>query len=737
MREFSDSEISEITEINSDDELPSDSIGDYSVISLKGILKEIISCGSGYEKPGIGDELLIELESTNILSSDNSDKINTVQQKNGKLKVTLGDHSTDEYYSTRKREIPWGIEMALRKMLKGEKSKILIKKGSVFSRPRDLCGKICVNSIIRVEDCKSYNNRSKKLINMIKKEANEFDVFTVTLHDFHHIEMICDNVNKKVWKKGVYLKSPSKKDKVELFISKLQIGKISENLTNSSRLYDMNSEFDRLKFSLSLDDLSEINELVKYIFGNERIHVNDFIYCILSMKLGEISEFRFYNSNHENISILIHLTGFYWEKNIQIKLPFNKEIQNNSIKLSSYESESLYTTNPSLKEGKLSSKRISSLNLDHNTRINILLEKFTLVDNNKGERIELSLPFKSTKNMKTALLKVTPAFYNLPIWLEQSILYCSLGGKYTIKIPLSVIFLFPPTEIQADSNIEIQKRTKSLIISENNNLSTLNSNACNENHGDGNLHAIWEAGKLIEELENMGYEINDNIEDNLGLIFELDLSICTRGVVDNYIPVSLSTTKMEFEYYYYLGNILNNYNDSIYKVTWNVLALEVFDKLLYVVILLPFYSKLAHFRQSNDVKLKLLEKENASKSIYDKNNVVNNKNQNQKLITLKYGNSLVEDISEDSTKYQADSIPVSQDVMNHLDHQEKRDLENLINVINIMLKLYYDMQQFEKCSNLLEKYKFLMQLKSNNSEIAELSALKNNDSNVCEVKDLN
>ncbi|KAH8582978.1 Peptidylprolyl isomerase [Cryptosporidium sp. chipmunk genotype I] len=736
MREASDSELSDITEINSDDELPSDSIGDYSIISLKGVLKEIISCGSGYEKPSIGDELLIEFESSNKVESSNGSNTNTTQEGNNRLKLILGDHSMNEYDSTRKREIPWGIEMALRKMLKGEKSKILVRKGSVFSKPRDLYGKICSNSIINVEDYKNYNNRSKKLINLIKKEVNEFDTFTITLHDFYRIEMICDKVNKKIWKKGVHLKSPNKKDKVELLISKLQFETILDNFAKSPKLCNLNSGLEWIKVSLNLDKLSESNKKIKEIFGNKTFSMNEFIHCILSMKLGEISEFRIYSTDKERLNILIHLTGFHWEKNIPIKLPFNKEVQNNNVKLSSFESESLYNDNSSLKEGKLSSKRISSLNLEHNTRINILLEKFTLVDNAKqGKRIELSLPFKFTENIKTALLQVTPGFYNLPIWLEQSILYCFLGGKYTLKIPFSIIFLFPPSELQVESKSIIQSKTNSIIF-ENNNLSTSNSNACN-NNASGNLHAIWEARKLIRELENMGYNIDNNVEKDLGVVFELNLSIFTREVVENYIPTNSSNAKMEFEYYYNLGRILNSYNDIIYKTTWNVLALEVFDKILHVVVLLPFYSKLAYCEQSNsDVKLKIIEKENMDNFKSDKNRILHS--QNQKSIILKY-NNFVEDINSNLTNNQdTDSILVSHDILNRLEHQEKEHLESFVSVINIILKIYYDMQQFEKCLNLLEKYKFLLEFKSTRSSIGKLSTLKNfgSNNNTSKVKDL-
>lgn len=741
MRETSDSELSDITEINSDDELPLDSIGDYSIISLKGVLKEIISCGSGYEKPSIGDELLIELEGPNKVesstnggcicsSSSSSSNTNTTQEENSRLKLILGDYSMDKYDSTRKREIPWGIEMALRKMLKGEKSNILIRKDSVFSKPRDLNGKICSNSIIHVEDYKNYNNRSKKLINLIKKEVNEFDIYRITLHDFYHIEMICDKVYKKIWKRGVHLKSPNKKDKVELLISKLQLETVLDNFATSPKLNNLNSGLEWIKVSLNLENLSESNKIIKEIFGNEIFPMNNFIYCILSMKLGEISEFRIYPTNNEKLNILIHLTGFHWEKNIRIKLPFNKEIQNNNVKLSSFENESLYNDNSILKDGKLSAKRISSLNLEHNTRINILLENFTFVDNfNQGKRIELSLPFKSTENIKKALLQVTPGFYNLPIWLEQSILYCFLGGKYTIKIPLSIIFLFPPSELQVKSKSIIQQKTNSLFISESN--------------ANKNSHAIWEAGKLIKELENKGYKIEDNIEENLGLVFELDLSICTREVVENYIPAIPSTAKMEFEYYYKLGRILNNYNDLIYNKTWNILALEVFDKFLYVSILLPFYSKLNNCEQSkNGVKLKIIEKENIDNSKNEYNYHNNNKTlneQNQKLIILKYDNNFIENVNNDSTiNKEMDSISISHKILNDLEYEEKEHLESFINVINIILKIYCDMKQFEKGLNLLKKYKFLKEFISTNSDIVQLSALKNYYSNndTCKITDL-
>ncbi|EAK87566.1 hypothetical protein [Cryptosporidium parvum Iowa II] len=742
MRETSDSELSDITEINSDDELPLDSIGDYSIISLKGVLKEIISCGSGYEKPSIGDELLIELEGPNKVesstnggcicssSSSSSSNTNTTQEENSRLKLILGDYSMDKYDSTRKREIPWGIEMALRKMLKGEKSNILIRKDSVFSKPRDLNGKICSNSIIHVEDYKNYNNRSKKLINLIKKEVNEFDIYKITLHDFYHIEMICDKVYKKIWKRGVHLKSPNKKDKVELLISKLQLETVLDNFATSPKLNNLNSGLEWIKVSLNLENLSESNKIIKEIFGNEIFPMNNFIYCILSMKLGEISEFRIYPTNNEKLNILIHLTGFHWEKNIRIKLPFNKEIQNNNVKLSSFENESLYNDNSILKDGKLSAKRISSLNLEHNTRINILLENFTFVDNfNQGKRIELSLPFKSTENIKKALLQVTPGFYNLPIWLEQSILYCFLGGKYTIKIPLSIIFLFPPSELQVKSKSIIQQKTNSLFISESN--------------ANKNSHAIWEAGKLIKELENKGYKIEDNIEENLGLVFELDLSICTREVVENYIPAIPSTAKMEFEYYYKLGRILNNYNDLIYNKTWNILALEVFDKFLYVSILLPFYSKLNNCEQSkNGVKLKIIEKENIDNSKNEYNYHNNNKTlneQNQKLIILKYDNNFIENVNNDSTiNKEMDSISISHKILNDLEYEEKEHLESFINVINIILKIYCDMKQFEKGLNLLKKYKFLKEFISTNSDIVQLSALKNYYSNndTCKITDL-
>ncbi|POM85109.1 hypothetical protein CmeUKMEL1_15750 [Cryptosporidium meleagridis] len=750
MRETSDSELSDITEINSDDELPLDSIGDYSIISLKGVLKEIISCGSGYEKPSIGDELFIELEGPNKVefssnsgsiccrsnscdssNTNNNSNTSTAREENSRLKLILGDYSMDEYDSTRKREIPWGVEMALRKMLKGEKSNILIRKDSVFSKPRDINGKICSNSIIHVEDYKNYNNRSKRLINLIKKEVNEFDIYKITLHDFYHIEMICDKVYKKIWKRGVHLKSPNKKDKVELLVSKLQSETtILDNFATSPKLSNLDSGLEWIKISINLENLSESNEIIKEIFGNEIFSMNNLTYCILSMKLGEISEFRIYSNNNEKLNILIHLTGFHWEKNIQIKLPFNKEIQNNNVKLSSFENESLYNGNSILKGGKLSAKRISSLNLEHNTRINILLENFTCVDHfNQGERIELSLPFKSTENIKKALLQVTPGFYNLPIWLEQSILDCFLGGKYTIKIPLSIIFLFPPSELQIQSKSILQNKTNSVFISENN--------------PNRNLHVIWEPVKLIKELENKGYKVEDNIEQNLGLFFELDLSICTREVVENYIPAIPSTAKMEFEYYYNLGRILDNYKDLIYNKTWSILALEVFDKFLYVSILLPFYSKLTNFEQSkNGVKLKIIEKENTDNCKNDNNYHNNNKilnEQNQKLIILKYDNNFVENIDDDSTiSKEVDSISISHKILNHLEHEEKEHLESFINVINIILKIYCDMKQFEKGLNLLKKYKFLKEFISNNSDIVQLSALKNyySNNNTFKITDL-
>lgn len=744
MVDTSDSEISNITEINSDDELPSDSIGDYSIISLKGVLKEIVSCGSGYEKPGIGDELIIEMEYPKVVdsTSSHSDSIGknmSYVQGDKNVKLILGDHPREDYDSTGKREIPWGVELALRKMLRGEKSRILVKKDSVFSKPRNHPDRINENSILSV-DYKNYNNRSRKLINLIKEEAEEFDVFTITLHNFYHIDSICDGVSKKIWRKGVHLlKSPGKKDTVELLISKLNFESALDNFAILPRLSDSSFRFNWRSVFFCLDKLSDDIRLIGEIFGNKTISVDDLARCILSMKLGEISEFRFYCSNNKKFNVLVHLTGFHWEKNIPIKLPFNKNIKNNCVKLSSFESESPCHSSSSINGRKTFIKRISSLNMEHNTILDILLENFTLVDNNNpGKRIELSLPLKSTENLKSAMLQITPGFYNLPIWLEQSIMYCFLGGKYTIKIPSSIIFLFPPTEIIINPKSEIQRKTAPVIISyNNNNPSTLNSNACNNVTAD-KLHAIWEAGKLIRELESVGYIFDEkNVDDDFGVTFELDLSICTSKVVENYIPVSLNIAEKEFEHYYYLGNVINDYNDLLYKVAWNTLALEVFDRFLFAATLLPFYSKLSKGERrlstresNNDLGQSLvMEKENKNSIVNtDKNKQFSNPV--QKLITLKYDPNFL-DTSEDLEKSRSidDSILlVSQDVIGSLGNKEREMLKSLIHVINIMIKIHYDMQQFEKCSSLLEKYRFFMELKSDNSSLVKLSP-KNSDFN--------
>lgn len=745
--ETSDSEISDVTEINSDDELPSDSIGDYSIISLKGVLKEIILCGSGYEKPSIGDELIIELEppkeveSTGNSGDDIGKDVNAVQG-DGMLKLILGDHSREDYDSTGKREIPWGVELALRKMLKGEKSRILVKKDSDFSRPRNLLGRINENSILPV-DYKNYNNRSRKLINLIREQAEEFDVFTITLHNFYHIDTICDGVNKKTWRKGVHLlKSPGKKDTVELLISKLNFESVLDNFATSPKFSDLSSKFDWTSASFCLDKLPENGESVSEIFGNKAVSMCDLARCILSMKLGEISEFRFYCSNNEKLNVLIHLTGFQWEKSIPIKLPFNKTVKNNYVKLSSFESEPPYRDNSSIKRRNLSTKRISSLNLGYNTRLDILLEKFTLVDNNNpGKRIELSLPLKSAENLKSAMMQITPGFYNLPIWLEQSIIYCFLGGKYTIKVPSSIIFLFPPPEILANPKSEIQQKTNPVIIShKKNNLSTSDSNTCN-NMTMEKMHAIWEAGKLIRELESVGYKFDENnVDDYFGVTFELDLSICTREVVENYIPASLNSVEKEFEHYYYLGNIINDYCDIMYKTAWSALALEVFDIFLFVATLLPFFSRLSKYEKrpstiedNDDLDSSLVTgKEN-------KNGIANDKNRSfhsqvQKFITLKYDNNLLDETSEDSVKSDQSAedsvLLVSKDILSNMGGKEREKLKSLIHVINIMLRIHYDMQQFEKYTSLLGKYRFLMEFKSDNSSLEKLYSPKINDCNI-------
>ncbi|KAJ1611178.1 hypothetical protein OIY81_1791 [Cryptosporidium canis] len=725
MSEASDSEISDITEINSDDELPSDSVGDCSVISVKGVLKEIISCGTGYEKPSIGDEIIIEFESLQNTdpSSDNTNCLRTPPE-NGRLKLILGGHSKEDYDSTGKREIPWGVEMALRKMLKGERSKILIKKGSLFSKPRNQNGKTLENSILQV-DYKNYNNRSRKLINLIKKESEEFDAFIITLYDFFHIDLICEGVGKKVWRKGATLKSPRKKDTVGLLVSQLKFERVLDNFAISPEIGDITSGLEWEKLSLSLDNPSELQESVSRICGENTIPVCDFVSCITSMRLGEISEFRFNYSKSRSSNLLICLTGLFWEKSIQIKPPFNKDIKNKTVTLSSFEGETLCQASPTAEGGRLLTKRISSLNLEYNTRLEIRLENLALVDHKgQGRRVEMSLPLKSTENLKSVTLQITPGFYNLPVWLEQSIVYCFLGGKYHLKVPLSIFLLLPPSQALVDSKSEIQEKTNSVIIHPSNCTSTSDINAnCNS---VGKLHAIWEAGKFIKELESLGYNMSEDVEENCSAMMELDLSICTLDVVENYIPFCQSTAEKEFEYYYYLGNVMSSYSDLVYKSTWSMLALDIFDKFLFAATLLPFYSKLFDYKKyASSANWNLVRKENV-------HNAVNSKpkyDQTQKLTVLKC-DSLSEGCEKDQT---TDFVLVSQDLIDCLGREERESLRSLINVINIILRTYFETRQYEKYYNVLGKYKFLTEFKPSHSSPSRLSASKNGDNLSCGV----
>ncbi|KAF7458881.1 putative Peptidylprolyl isomerase [Cryptosporidium felis] len=697
--ETSDSGTNNFTDINSDEELPCDSIGDFSVVSVKGILREIIKCGEGYEKPGVGDEIQIEITKED---SKGESKI---------LKVILGDWHYGEIDSTRNKKVPWGVEMAIRKMLKGEQSRIHIKKGSIFSNPRE-SGRSSTTSIIPVEDYRNFNSRSKKLLNLVRKDSGEFETFLVTLDSFCRLEALSNGIYKKIWRKGINMRSPGKRDVAEIRISFLTVEK---SLSHFAEI-PMNFNPDSLNWLMTSLVLSnphlegELEEGLRLI----GISAKELSKIVHSLRVGEISEFRLPSADSKRGSaILIHLTGFFWEKTVKMKLPINGEVENQTVQLCSFDSE----------KSNISTKRISSLSLNHNTRLEIQLHKFTLVDDNRNLRIGLNLPINSSEISDSARLSITPGFYSLPIWLEQTIGHCYLGGKFKLQIPSPLIFLFPPKEIVQNQVTEIQKKTCPILIAQGYNNSPtrpfndflINKNPCNKQQ------TFWDIELLMKDLIGLGYSLgregehkkdvaegfeneSDEFEKKtellLGLKFELELEICTTKVAENYVPSNFSNLRKEFEFYHFLIKLFGHHFDYFFKKKWSVLALEIFDKFLFVSTLLPFYSKLVN----NPKEIHLINEED---NIKEENKLVRS-------LTSKYCSLFLDQKKNDPENCSSLNIDDAEinSILGTFGFEEKSDLETFVDSVTTIIQIYEEINKLDNFSHVLGKYVFFSELKS-------------------------
>ncbi|KAK6590265.1 hypothetical protein RS030_162471 [Cryptosporidium xiaoi] len=696
----SDSEKSDFTAINSGDEFPTDSIGDVLVVSTKGVLKEIIKCGDGYNKPGIGDEIVFDYYCVKENGSES-------EVKNSYKRVTtiLGDTIMVNNGILCDNSIPWGLELALRQMLKGEVSKVLIKKDSIFSHQRRIDETSSEKNIIPSESYKNNYVRSKKLVNLLKNNIKDFIAYHVKLVDFCYIESINDNIKKKILKEGVRLKSPSRNDMVEISIS-----------TNIDMCIQMNfneietKNLKRMKVNLKkMKENRELNDCLSPIMN--LISQQDFIELMLSMKVGEVSQVRIklnnnckdcdYSINKINSElykyIVIHLHGYYWERRIQFKYPFENEINNNDsvLVLSSYDKEDDFLNNGVQKNFNSIPKRISGIDLGYDSKLNIEMSEFKLISNSSSTEYDIDIPIRGINNneynLKSINLRISPGHYTTPLWLESSLPHCYLGGKYTLNVPYPLIFFFPPDNeclgsLDLDGKSEILSKIKLLLY--------------NKKHEYE--EAYWDLKLLLDYFD--GIRKIESEESNLNNSFSLKLNfkVKDRNVNEKFTPFCLGKAEKYFYYYYYMALKMNSYIDYKYMKSWSIISLEYLDKLFYILKLLPQYSKINWCenydkRTVSVKKINLNNKINSRKQDYENKETVNNIHNYEHIFFQEYTRSDLE-VKNDNIENITPSLT---------EFEDKNELKIITHSVKMAHEISFKLKKYEKCINYYQNYKIL------------------------------
>ncbi|KAH8741333.1 hypothetical protein FG386_000240 [Cryptosporidium ryanae] len=736
----SDSEKSDFTAIGSGDEFPSDSIGDVLVISTKGVFKEIIKCGYGYNKPGIGDEIVFDY----YCSEENFENSNIESQFEYKrVKTILGDISLANNRPEYDNSIPWGLELALRKMLKGEVSKILIEKDSVFSRQRETEG----NTRKKVISSEIYRNkyeRSKRFANLIKKNIQEFVVYYVKLVDFCYIESINERIKKKIIKQGIRLKSPSRNDSVDLSIL------LNSYLYTDNNLNGVETKnWGRMK--INLKNIYDNSEFIQYMGSvMELISQQDFVELILSMRVGETSQIRIRENNIGNLDycenrgghglskcITIHFHGYYWEKNILFRYPFENENKNGELcvssnenddflRLSSYESEDVFSKNCVTNSFNSLQKRISGIDFGYDTKLNIEINEFKLISNSTGTEYDIDIPIKGVGDnfhkLKPINLRISPGHYTTPLWLENSLSHCYLGGKYTLNVPYSLIFFFPPNneclkDFDLHEKSDIALKTRQLLHVDNNKSE---DNNCIDK---GESEVYWDLNALIDSLDKIrkiGQEPS-NINDPYTL--QLRFTIKDKNISEKFTPFCLENAEKEFYYYYYMALKMNSYTDYKYNENWNVISLEYLDKLFYTLKLLLQYSKLNTCNKCEKSNFKNKEPVNVNNETREKEQDCENK-------TINYKNCK----SIFCKEYNKNNYEINDknlDIISKLiEFGDENEFKTIVYSIKLTHEISFKLKKYEKCIYYYRNYKLFSAYDLKNIFYVFISSIKTGNSHL-------
>ncbi|OII78317.1 hypothetical protein cand_033750 [Cryptosporidium andersoni] len=594
MVDLDQSQLSYTTEINSDDDIPQELKGDISVISLNGILKEIITCGEGFEKPGIGDEIIISWYWESNIEQNNYSTLTGEP-----LYMILGNSNLKECLSTSHHNIPWGIELAIRVMSKGEISRVYISSNSAYKYPREQ-GKSLLDISIISGTLKHFNSRSKRLVEYYMGDKRNFVTAIVQIMDFCHISIINVNTCKKIWINGKGWKLPGRKDILHISvlpfeelkssnycgykvgIEQLEIGSWDNIVIDLNKYFGMNIRNITIEDIINIEENKEISKILGYFEG---ININDLIEALISMKIEEISELRFFKNKNKTIHLIIKLR--YFTKNIDIS--FNPPILNykfdEKIQLIYTEicRENFYTNNTK------DNSYTKSLKIDHTTRIILSMSELRLINNHlpKNNLSEsISLPISCVNivderlidaDIKSAEFIMTPGLFTTPLWLEALISEMPLNQIVNVRIPISYILFIPPKNIIIDSNEEILNDIYPFII--------LNK----PNNEPTYIRIFWDFNLLLNSLENLGVTTNEIINSDMDHLFiEMKLMIkCVIKHLKDYVAYKDKTKIFLMDYYKKIGNIFYNYQDPIFiSENWYKAAVKSYRTALEIARLL-------------------------------------------------------------------------------------------------------------------------------------------------------
>ncbi|KAL7066285.1 hypothetical protein ACR3K2_32700 [Cryptosporidium serpentis] len=597
MTDLDQPELSYTTEINSDDDIPQEFKGDISVVSLNGVLKEIITCGEGFEKPGIGDEIIISWYwESNIEKNDYSTLTGEP------LHMILGDTSLKKCLSTLHRNIPWGIELAIRVMSKGEVSRVYIFSSSAYKYPREQ-NKALLDISITSGTLQRFNSRSKRLVQYYMEDKRNFVTAIVQIVDFCHISMINVNTHKKVWVTGKGWKSPGRKDILHISVSpfeelksfnycgykiaieQLEIGLWSDLVIDLNRCFGMNIRNTTIEDIIDIQENKEISKILGYFEG---ININDLIEALISMKIEEISELRFFKNKYQTIHLMIKLR--YFTRNIDIS--FNPPIFNckfdQKIQLMYTE---VYRENFNINNTK-DNLHTKFLNINHTTRIILNMSELRLINNHlpKNNLSEsISLPISCVNvldeklidtNIKSIEFIMTPGLFTTPLWLEALIGAMPLNQIVNVTIPISYILFIPPKNIIINSDEEILNDIYSFII--------LNK----PNNQPTYIKIFWDVNLLLNSLESLGVTVNEIINSDMDHLFiEMKLMIkCVFKHLKDYVAYKDKMKIFLMDYYKKIGNIFYNYQDPIFiSENWYKAAVKSYENALEIArLFFPF-----------------------------------------------------------------------------------------------------------------------------------------------------